>query len=333
MAVDLIRVNPDGSGVQAFGTVAEALLANNMTTQGLRTNTVLRKEEWKAMDTAILRANRSRLIGVADLKSRGLVFDMGGAGLASTVLEYEKMSKLGRAQMDMDGETQGRRDRLTFSIGYLPLPIIYQDFSINARVLAASRRNLSKLDTTTGEEAAKTVAEELEIILFQGTSSFSYGGGTIYGYTDAPDRQTGSMTAWTTSGADPVADILAMKQKMINQKFYGPYVVYIPTLYETALDENYVTGSAAVNITVRERIMKIGGVEAIKVADYMPAGQMVMVNMTTATIRMVTGMGLKNVEWKEGAGMRTNFKVMTIDVPQIRSDKDSNCGIVHYTAA
>ena len=331
MPVELIQVSP-GQGAQAYGSVAEALLKRNMDVSALRTNTVLRKDEWALMDDAVLQANRSRLIGVADLKKRGLTYSIGN-GLATMVLEYEKVSKLGRANMNMDGEAQGRRDRLTFEVGYLPLPIIYQDFSINARVLAASRLHNSKLDTTTAEAAGRSVAEELERMLFLGTSSFSFGSGTIYGYLDAPHRCTGTFVAWdAASGADPVEDVIAMKQALISKGFYGPFVVYIPTSYETALDKNYVSGAAAVNITVRERILKIGQVESVTVADYLTSGNIVMVCMQKDVIRMVTGMPLRNVEWMEGAGMRTNFKVMTIDIPQIRYDKDGNCGIAHYAA-
>ena len=312
---------------QAFGTVAEMLLATNGDLSGLRTNTTLRQDEWKMMDEAILRENRRRLIGVADLKSRGLTMDLGN-GLATMIFEYERVGSLGRAQMTMDGETQGARDRLTFDVGYLPIPIIFQDYSINARVLAASRLRGSSIDTTTGEEAGKSVAEELEILLFQGASSFTYGSGVLYGYTDAPNRMTGTGTIWGNSGSDPVTNVRAMKQQMINARFYGPYVVYIPTAYETVLDDDYVAGYPK---TVRARLLEIGNIEDVKVADFCPANTLIMVNMNSSTVRMVSGMGVTNLQWTQGAGMRTYFKVMTIDVPQIRYDKSLRCGIVHWT--
>lgn len=325
----ILPATHDNPAPQAYGTVAETLLATNGDFSQLRTNTVLRQDEWTLMDEAILRSFRRRLVGVADLKRRGLTKDLGN-GLATMIFEYERVSELGRAQMTMDGETQGARDRLTFDVGYLPIPIVFQDYSINARVLAASRLRGSSLDTTTGEEASKSVAEELELLLFQGASSFTYGSGVLYGYTDAPYRVTGSFTAWGSSGADPVANMRAMKQALINKRFYGPYVVYIPTAYETVLDDDYVSGYPK---TVRQRILEIGGIEEIKVADFCPAGAIIMVQMTSEVVRMVTGMAINNLEWKEGAGMRTYFKVMTIDVPQIRWDKSLRCGVAHYTAS
>lgn len=328
MPTDILTPNGQG-GWTATGSLAECLLANDMDTSGLRTNGVLRKDEWEYMDKAILEANRSRSIGIADLKSMGLTYQLPNA-LGVMQFEYEKQSKMGDAEINMDAETQGERDRLTYSTGYLPIPIIHQDYSLNARAVAASRRNGTAIDTAHAEEAAKTVMEKEEKILFQGGGSFKFGDGTLYGYVDHPDRTIGSFTAWTASGADPVANARAMKQSLIDDGFYGPYALYVPTGYETVLDDDYVIGYPK---TVRDRLLEIGGLNIVKVADYLTAGQMVLVNMDKSTVRLIEGMPVTNIEWKVGAGMRTNFKVMTIEVPQIRSDKDSNCGVVHYTAS
>jgi hypothetical protein len=39
------------------------------------------------------------------------------------------------------------------------------------------------------------------------------------------------------------------------------------------------------------------------------------------------------VQWETVGGMRLNFKVMAIQVPQIREDFNGNCGICHATTA
>lgn len=328
MITPYLGLNAAGDPMVMDNDLAQRFQAGDI---GFRTNATLRRDEWRDIDTAVLQANRSRLIGIADIKARGLVHNI-SQGLYTTVMEYEKISKMGRAKVSMDGEREPTEDRVLYSTHYFPLPIIHQDFSINERVLGASRMRQSKLDTTQAEESGRTVAEEQEIILFQGSSAFAYGGGTIYGYIDHPNRQTGSITAaWGASGADPVQDVINMKQALIAKGFYGPFCVYIPTAYETALDANYVTGAGAVNITVRERILKIGNVEAVKVADYLATGNVVMAQMTSNVVRMITGMPLQTRQWTVGSGMRHHFKVLTIDVPQIRADKNDNCGVAHYS--
>jgi hypothetical protein len=63
----------------------------------------------------------------------------------------------------------------------------------------------------------------------------------------------------------------------------------------------------------------------------MPADTVLMVELKSNTVRLVQGMGIQNVEWEDMGGFVTKYKVMTIQVPQIRSDKNGTTGIVHYT--
>jgi len=55
------------------------------------------------------------------------------------------------------------------------------------------------------------------------------------------------------------------------------------------------------------------------------------VQMTTDVVRLVRGMGIQNIEWQTEGKMITKYKVMTIQVPQVRSDQDGNSGIVHLS--
>jgi uncharacterized linocin/CFP29 family protein len=334
------------------GSVAQKLLQSGMNINALRPyidsegkhfitvngkpvmtqNATLMYDEWKTFDDAVVKVARARMNGIADLESRGLVFNIPN-GLASTVLQYEDMGDISKASISMDAIVRGKNDRPEYGIKYLPLPIIHKDFQIGARVLAASRKGSMPLDTTMAELAAIKVAEMCETMLFQGSSSYTFGGGTIYGYCDFPHRVQGKLTyPWDSSvatGKTMLADIVAMKAAAIGVKRFGPYVLYIPTDYETVLDEDYTTGYT--DMTVRDRILKLSGIEAIKVCDYLTAGSVLLVQMTSDVIRIVNGMPLSPVEWQEEGGMLTHYKVMTIKVPQIREDQNNSCGIVHFT--
>jgi uncharacterized linocin/CFP29 family protein len=342
-----IDIMVNGSG----GSIANRLLANNMNPALLRpfidedgksyvsvngknhivNSATLRYDEWKHYDKAILQAANERLVGVADLVKRGLTYSLGN-GLGTTVLQYEDAGKLGEAGISMDGLTRHKSDRPEYDMKYLPLPIVSSDWQINARALAASRNGSAPMDTVIAEQCARRVAEKLEDMLFTGVSSYAFGGGTIYGYLDFPSRQTGSMSvAWdatAATGATMLADVVAMKQKMLNAKKYGPYVLYIPTAYELLLDEDY---SANYPGTIRERMSKISGISEIKVADHLTAGRLLMVNMASDTVRLVQGMGITPVQWDEQGGMVTQYKIMTIQVPQLRADQEGNCGIVVFS--
>ena len=75
--------------------------------------------------------------------------------------------------------------------------------------------------------------------------------------------------------------------------------------------------------------MAIEGINDIKVIDTLTADNVVLVEMQSETVRLVRGMGIQIVEWSTEGKMITKYKVMTIQVPQVRADQDGNSGIVH----
>lgn len=317
---------------QAHGDVASLLLNSGMDANVLRTNATLRKDEWKSMDEKVIEISRQRLIGVGDLMTRGLVYDITN-GMGTTVLEVENASDMEAAEVDMDGATDSKSDRINFDIGYLPLPIVHRGFNINARVLESSRSRGQSLDTMQAGVAAMKVAEKVEEILFTGSGTYTFGGGTVYGYTDFPRRNTGSLSAnWDASG-DPgagiMADVLAMKQASITDLHLGPWILYVPTAYDTVLDDDYSSNYSGVSI--RKRLLEIGGIEDVKVADKLTANNVLLVEMQESTVRIVNGMQPTTLQWDSLGGMKLHFKVMAIQVPQLRADQDGRCGIQHWT--
>lgn len=351
VGMDTLQINQNG--VTGHGDVANRLIANGMNPNALRpwigddgraymsvnvggklqsvvaNAATLRRLEWEQYDQAIVRESTNRLVGIRDLESRGLTYNIAN-GLGKTVLVTEDLNEFLEAELSMDGVSRTPSDRAKYGLNYLPLPIIHSDYFINARALAASRNTGDPLDTTNAEMAARAVAEKLETILFTGTSSYAYGGGTIYGYLDFPYINEVTLAAnWDASGvtgADILDDVLAMKQKLIDDRFYGPFVIYVPTAYETVLDGDYVTTQAN-TITIRQRILQIASISDVKVVDKLTANHVVMVQMTSDVVRLVNGMEIAPVEWQEQGGMVLHYKVMGIKVPQIRCTQAQRCGI------
>jgi len=311
---------------------AESWITASAQSLGLQTNGTLRRDEWKQLDEALLEISRQRLGGVQDLVDNGLVFTLGNA-MGTTVLEYHDVSDAMEADLTMDGITRSVGDRPTYGTNYLPIPIIHVDYEINARVLAASRSLGNPLDTTSMERAVRKVNEKLETMLFTNTT-YAFGGGTIYSYVNHTDRnQVTLSTNWdasSKSAADILDDVISMKQASIDAMHYGPWMLYIPTAYETVLDQDYDTTTPGT--TIRERILKISGIKGIKVIDTLTANNVLLVQMTSDVVRLVRGMGVTNVQWQEEGKFVTKYKVLTIQVPQIRSDKSGNCGITHLAA-
>lgn len=311
-------------------------------TREIQVDATLRRDEWKALDSAVMDVHVSRLVGIQDLISKGLVYKLGNA-MGTTVLRWDDISDFGEAQMTMDGINRGRNDRPNYQTNYLPIPIISMDYEINMRYLEESRRMGNGMDVTSAQKATRKVGEYLESLLFTNTS-YAFGEkddrsrNKIYSYINFPDRNIMSLgTHWDDYDFDSTGSAGAMsiveqvqeaKQMLINKHFYGPYMLYVPTNYETTMDKDY---SIERGITIRERILKISGIQDVKVIDTLPADNVLLVQMTSDVVRLVQGMGIQNIQWKEEGDFVNKFKVITIQVPQIRSDQEGQCGILHLS--
>jgi uncharacterized linocin/CFP29 family protein len=308
--------------------IAHKLIANNMDVGCLRNNDTLTYDSWKKIDTAVLKEYQIRLVGIADLQSKGLTFQTDG--LSQTVLQYQDESDITDAELNMDGVIKTDRDRPEYDTNFLPLPIISKDFSFSAREIAASKKGGNGLDVRMAEKATRKVAELAEQILFQGASAYTFGQGTIRGYEDHPFRNTGSVTAaWSSaSGANILIDAIAMKQAAIDDRKYGPFTLYVSTEAEANLDQNFTTNYPT---TIRERLLQIDNITDIKVIDKMTAGGILLISMQSDVVRLVQGMPINVLEWSTDGGLMIHFKVWTIIVPQIFADQSDRSGIIHYS--
>lgn len=322
-----------GSYVSVYKGSGSITDIRNYAAVELRTNATLRRDEWNQLDQAVLAISESRLGGVKDLIDNGLTYNLGNA-MGTTVLEYHDVSDALDAELTMDGIPRAQNDRPEFTSKYLPIPIIHADYEINLRALSASRTLGNPLDSTLAERAARKVNEKLESLLFQSGTAYAFGGGAIYSYLNHPSRNQVVFTSWTASAKTQtqiVADVRAWKQASIAAKHFGPWKIYIPTEYETVLDDDY--NATTPGTTLRERIMKIEGIKGIMVVDTLPDDNVAFVQMTQDVVRLVQGMGIQNVEWKSEGQFVSNNKVMTIQVPQVRADQDGNSGVVHAATA
>src|SRR5690554_676140 len=297
----------------------------------------LRRDEWIQLDEALLGIAEQRLTGTNHLIGAGLSFTLGNA-MGTTVLEYHNVGDALVAELSMDAVTRTKGDRQEFDSVFLPIPIIHVDWEINQRALENSRRLGNPLDTSMTERAGRKVMEKQEEMLFTDTN-YSYGGGTIYSFLNFPqrihpggtgDQQIANISDWASalvSGEEIVDEVLEMKQASITNHFYGPWDLFIPTNFETKLDQDY--SDAKGTNTIRERILKISGVENIVVVDKLPDSNVVFVQRSTDVIRIVQGLALQNLQDQTEFGFVNKFKTLSIQVPQIRADQNGRTGLVH----
>lgn len=318
-----------GQGGGGYGSVAERLMASGLSINALRTNDVLRKEEWLSFDRTVVDVARPALVGVADLMERGLTMPIADA-LGVTVVQWETASDMSAANIDMSGVAPAERDRIAFNTVQTPLPVIHKDFQLSLRNLHSGRRLGTPLDTSMAATATRRVVDAMESMLFNGVSITS-GGGTIYGYLNHPNRNTGSTTgSWATETGDNIMiDVLAMIGAAQADNMFGPYMLYVsvPAYVHMLGDLKANSDKAIVN-----RIREVPGILGVKASNQIPNNDTVLlVQMTPDVVDWLDGFQPMPVMWETEGGMLIKFKVMAIGAPRIKSDADGRSGIVHYT--
>lgn len=326
---DGLQTNAQGGVATSFGSVAQKLLANGFNVNALRTNDVLRKEDWLAFDQTVIEVARANLIGISDLMAAGLSMPLPNA-LGTTVVQWEKQSDMTGAEISMTGISAGERDRLEFTPVNLPIPIVHKDFQISVRNLHSSNRTGMALDTTQVTVAARRVSDKLESILFNG-AAITAGGGTIYGYLNFPARNTGSVTAdWTTTTGDNIVTDVVTKliPALVADNMYGPYKLYVSVAAYTNMLKDF---KAASDKSILQRVLEIPGITAVRPTTQLTGTNVLLVQMTRDVVDIVDGIQPTPVMWESHGGMMMHFKVLAIMVPRLKSDFDGRCGIAHYS--
>jgi len=349
--------------LQGGGSIASKLIANNMDPRILRpwvgtdgrtyitTNSneldengnfkpvavpinnasaTLTKDAWQHLDQAVTMAAQKRQGGVQDAESAGLIYTMPN-GMAHTVLQSQNGSDMTDADISMDGIRKSDADRPESELVNLPLPIVHKDFSFTLREIMASRNGQMPLDTTGASLATTKVMQGMEKLFCGSASTYTFGGGTVYGLANFPQALTKTLTAPTASGWTKQTlydEILDMRDQVYAKNHFGPYRVYASTDWDRYLDAKEVSGASSTYKTLRQDIEDIRNVEKVMTLDFLPAKTLVLVQMSIEVLRVVTGMEVTTVQWESDGGMKQNFKVMAIKVPQLRTDFEDQTGIV-----
>jgi uncharacterized linocin/CFP29 family protein len=315
---DVALVTPAGQFVRQF-------MENGLNVNELRTNGLLRQDEWKAFDDAVVDVARQRLNGVADLQALGLVRDLGGLGVM--VDEWETISDMNEAEVDMAAVTEGEEDSVDFSVTGVPIPIVHKNYRINLRRLLASRRNGSSVDTIQAEVCARKVMDKLEDMLFNGYSikarSYSFNG-----YTSFSSRTQVTIDGqWDVASTDNIiADVESLLEAADAIYYFGPFYLYVPTNFWSRLrsEQNSYTGS-----NYLQRLKQYAEIAAVKPADVLEDDEIVMVQMTRDTIDLAVGSDITNIEWQTMGGLVQHMKVMAAMAPRIKADANGSCGVIH----
>lgn len=303
----------------------------------LRTCDTLPRDVWIHYEDTLVEEGLIRLKGIADLIEAGLTRKVSNA-LGKTMLQYERIGDMDDAVISMTGTARSDNDAIDYSPENLPLPIIHKDFNLDIRKLEASRNPrpgstaVEAIDDTQIRVSGRKVYEMQERVLFRGGPT--YGGATIYGYTNHPHRITsafgtnGNWSQAAKTGTDMMNDLLTGVGALQDNGFPGPYWVYLPGGYGVKISPDFKANG---DKSIRERLLEIDGIERISVVDQLPANNIIIVQATSDVVTLLDGEPVQTVQWDIYGGFGIALKVFCIQIPLIRSTSSEKAGVFHMS--
>lgn len=285
----------------------------------------------RIVDQAVVSVGLQRMAVVAEVMAAGLIYNLPN-WLSVLELYWQKISRQGTVRRTMLPNARGENSLPDRTPAHLPIFCTVEDFDLNIRLLAASRRAGAALDTTGIENAVLNENEAFEDQAINGANIQS-GGYTAPGLLNAPNVNSQAYSggeAWTATGHTGEViqgDLFNMIGKLQTKKRFGPYTLFVPTTYGLKLQNDFKANS---DLTIQQRLEEnqFGG-RGIKVvtADFLPTDQTILVNMSKDVLDVVMGQAPTSVSWQSGDGWQYNFAILGCIILRVKDDYDGNSGI------
>lgn len=315
------------------GAGYQYLAANSEQKKAIRANaTSLEEDEWETLDDTVYRVAQETLTGIADLRSAGLTRSI---SIATQIDKWQETNDFEEAEIDMSGTTGADNQRTAYTTNGVPVPITHSDFNISMRELESSRNMGDALDTLNAAKASRQVSEKLEDLLFNGWNAVTDGNSNtynLYGYLTHPDRNTLAGSDFgTASNVRPTIVDAAQTLSGDNYKYdsgRGVWLYLNSTQYDELLANDPDDDRTDSLLDTMESTFSWLN---IRRADKVPAGTGVMVKPQAEVVDLSVAEDIQTVEWETQGGMQNHYKVMAAMAPRIKSDYNSQSGIVEIT--
>jgi len=321
------------TGVGEFRTLAQHMFETDLSVAQLRALSPLPENAQRIIDQTVVGVGLERLVIAGDILAAGLTFPLTDP-LSVMEVQWEREGRTGGAQRTMAPEARGEYQMPKRDIKRIPIYLTTDDFSLGIRTLKASQRVGAPLDTSLVASATRRVNEAIEDATING-AGVQVDGYSTPGLLDAPNAHqftygtNGAWDATAKTGQNILDDVLAMIALLQASRRFGPYRMYVPVSYGNALGKDFKTNTTG---TTLQRILALNAgseiISSIKVADQLPANRVVLVQMTSDVLDMITGQAPTVIPWVSPNGFVLYWMVMAIMIPRVRDDYEGNSGIV-----
>lgn len=309
----------------------------------VKANQSLPDRSWRTVDSTILETQDDVFTLVSDLRQAGLVTERDIMTKHDT---WPLVDDEGEADIAMTPEVATDEGALVFGDDGVPIPVIYDEFSLGFRegpspesgeTPGAIQQGLDTLGVSTTTRRVNEKVEEMFLDGWNQTINWGGDGFTLYGLTTHPQINTATFSEdWrtTTEASDGTVlrdDMRRARGIIKNDNNYAPggsgYWVYMGTgLYDT-LDDADPEGDG--NTSVRQRINNLANIAQIRELDYLGDHEMLMFRPTEDVIDVGVALETQSVMWDDP--FRDNWAVLSSIYPRVKTTATGQNGIVYMS--
>lgn len=316
---------------------------NNTRVAACRTNSALPDRSWTVVEDQVYHVKKDTLTLVADLEERGLRTEQDIMTKHDT---WPYVDDRGEANIDMTPEVASDEGALTWQSDGVPIPVIYDFFSLGFREGPSPDTENTPgevsagLDTLGLSTTTRRVNEKIEYTFLYGwdeTIKFDGDGFTLYGLTNHPQTNTATFDEdWTTTteasdGTTFRDEVRRARGILKNDNKFSPgetgYLVYLGTELYDSLDDADPEGDG--NSDVRERVENLANISEIRELDYLGEDEMLMFRPTEDVIDVGTAAEVQPVMWDDP--FRDHWAVLGSKYPRVKTTLTGQSGVVYFT--
>lgn len=301
----------------------------------VKANSALPERSWRVLDDTVYSTQDDVLTLVQDLRNAGLETP---TDLFTKEDTWPLVDDEGEANVDMSPEVEGDEGSLAFANDGVPVPVIYDFFSLGFREAQSpdSGDQIGEgLDTLGATTTTRRVDEAIEDLFINGwdvTIEFDGEGYTLYGLTNHPQTNTATVDAdWTTDETVIRDDVRRMRSTIKNDNNFSPgnagYWLYLGTDFYDSLDEADPEGDG--NQTVRDRVENLAGISRVRELDRLGSKEALMFRPTEDVVDVGVAAEVQPVQWEDP--FRDNWAILGSVYPRVKRTKSDQSGIVYMT--
>jgi hypothetical protein len=306
----------------------------NARANAVRTNSALPERSWQIVDDTVYRTQDDTLKLVSDLRQAGLVTEVDLMAKNDT---WPVVDDQGEASVGTTPETADAEGSLSWGDDGVPVPVIYDSFSLGFREGPAESNNPGEgMDTLGVTTTSRRVNERIEKLFVDGwdaTINFEGDGYTLYGLTNHPQANTLNADAdWSNDDTVIRSDIRRLRSVIKNDNNFAPggvgYWLYLGTEWYDTLDNADPQGSG--DMTIRERVENLSNISKVEELDFLDEKSALMFRPTEDVVDVGVAAQVQPVMWENP--FRDNWTVLGSVYPRVKRTKSNQSGVAYMTA-